>query len=550
MLTIGLHGVPGRDADGTSHDHGVAVMENGRVVYCQELERHTGRKHDGALDAHFEDLVGSLLRPGEPVQIVLVNSFTGCDFRSARGMLEITGSGDLEVPEILAECRGRLKIQGTPHPARFYTICHEMAHVATGLPFFGPFPSNSLLIHVDGGASRSCASAWYWDGRQVTCLDHGWHAGLKGAANNFNDSPLSRWILGLDAKDHLSMPGKLMGLASFGRPDLATTEWLTRHAWMRDGSLFRDEACAALQRGLPGLPLVAFSPRDRGSQVLAACMQRHFEEEVLAYIRTHRASTGARHLYYSGGAALNIHANVRIEQELGFESVSIPPAPSDAGLALGAAAFLEWRAGHDVRPHSPFLNTVPIESPAIAAAGVPILRTPDEAAKAIADGKIIGVWAGDAEVGPRALGHRSLLARPDSVSLRRRLSEDMKQREWYRPVAPMLLPEVAREALVGYVDGSALGRFMLGAWPLAPGWLAPFEGCVHADGTVRAQIVDEHAPQLDHIHQVLRTLRHRYGVQGVINTSFNTRGMPIVHRISEAVRVARELGLDALWLVT
>jgi carbamoyltransferase len=372
---------------------------------------------------------------------------------------------------------------------------------------------------------------------------------VKCAVNHFNDSELSRWILGLDARDHLSMPGKLMGLASFGQPDPAATSWLARRGWLQEAHGTRDEVLADLRRDLPHLGVESFSTCDRGCQILAACLQRHLEEEVLAYIRHFRALTGAPRLYLSGGAALNIHANTRIERELGFESVCIPPAPSDAGLALGAAAFVEWWSGHPTAVHSPFLNRPGPEPTRTPSHGfVPVVRSVAEAAEAIAAGKVVGVWTGDAEVGPRALGHRSLLARPDSLTMRRRLSEEMKRREWYRPVAPMMLAEVARDALAGFREGSTLGRYMLGAWPLAPGWEDAFAGCVHADGTVRAQVVEEHAPGLDHMRRLLGLLRGSHDVQGVINTSFNARGEPIVGRLSEAVRTAQELGLDALWV--
>jgi carbamoyltransferase len=180
--------------------------------------------------------------------------------------------------------------------------------------------------------------------------------------------------------------------------------------------------------------------------------------------------------------------------------------------------------------------------------GLPIIRTPEDAARLIVEHRVVGVWTGHAEMGPRALGHRSLLARPDSGDLRRRLSEEMKRREWYRPVAPMMLPEVARDALDRFVEGSSLGRFMLGAWTLRAAWTGPFAGCVHADGTVRAQIVDGREPELGHVHELLMELKRRHGVQGVINTSFNPRGVPIVHELEEAVRAANEMGVDALWL--
>jgi len=380
-------------------------------------------------------------------------------------------------------------------------------------------------------------------------MDFGWHAGLKGAVNNFNASRLSRWILGLNESEHLSMPGKLMGLASLGCVDQEALDWLQSNDWLRDVSLSAQETLRLIQQGLPRLQLSEFSHRDRGSQALAACMQRHLESEILQYVERFRKTTGARHLYFSGGAALNIHANTRIESELDFDSLFIPPAPSDAGLALGSAAFLEWREGCRIRKHSAFLNHLRSASSAASVTpAIPILHVEEDVAGAIARGKIVGVWLGDAELGPRALGHRSLLARPDSVDLRRKLSETVKQREWYRPVAPMMLEEVGKEALRGYKPKSVLARHMLGAWHLQPAWVEAFCGCTHADGTVRAQVVDRDTPELSHIHRLLMLLRERHRILGVINTSFNRTGEPLVHTLEEAVDSARAMGIDAMWL--
>lgn len=550
MLTIGIHGVTDPEGAGRSHDHGVTIISQGWVVYCQELERHTGVKHDGALEDHIEDLLRPFLRAEEPVQFVLVNSFLGTTFRSIGGMLAIDGVQDLEVPDILAECRGRLSLDGIHRPARFFTLSHEVAHLGTCLPFFGAYPPGSLLVHIDGGASRSCASAWFFDGRDLTCLDHGWHAGLKGAVNNFNASLLSSHILGVAPSDHLSMPGKLMGLASHATPDAQAMTWLARRDWLREPREDVAGLSDEISRELPAIGMQAFDCGDQGCQVLAACMQRHLEDEVLAYLSRLREATGAMHLFYSGGAALNILANVRIERELGFATVSIPPAPSDAGLALGAAAFMEWRAGQTLQKHHPFLNHAPAGplDHGCRGARLPILRHTREAAGAIAEGAIIGVWLGDAEVGPRALGHRSILARPDRVPLRRRLSEQMKQREWYRPVAPMMLPGVAEQALLGYRPDSILPQYMLGAWRVAEPCRQAFSGCIHADKTVRAQVVAGDQPQLQHIHRLLQQLRSTHGIKGVINTSFNQRGLPIAHGLPSALEQAEVMGLDAVWL--
>jgi carbamoyltransferase len=166
----------------------------------------------------------------------------------------------------------------------------------------------------------------------------------------------------------------------------------------------------------------------------------------------------------------------------------------------------------------------------------------------LAASKVLGVCVGDAEVGPRALGHRSILARPDSVPLRRRVSEDLKGRAWYRPVAPVLLDTVAAEALGPEVARSTLAPWMLGAWRLRPGWEAAFAGVLHGDGTVRAQVVRGDDPEQALLAAVLRRLWERHRVAGLLNTSLNGPGEPIVHSPEDALACARRLGLDGVVL--
>lgn len=515
-------------------------MADGRIIRFQELERFTGKKHDGdlpsSLDAWMSQakaLLPDVTFSLECATMVWANGFLG----NGLGVSCLPDiSGHIPVEEMWRRLDGSHVV-----------IVHELAHLGACLPFFGPFRPRSLLIHIDGGASDSCASAWYFDGRDIRHLDHGWHADLKRASNNFNDSALSAGLLGLDlGRDHLAMPGKLMGFARYGTPRSEIYRRLETSDWLADGPVPAD-----------------FTDQDRFDA--AACIQLHFEETVIAYIRRFKEATGARWLYYSGGAALNIHANARIERELGFDGVFIPPCPSDCGLALGAAAIWEWRGGVRIQKASPFINDrnggdkMPSGTPEIldfredferhnGRFRVTILKAPEQAAAAIADGKIIGVFCGKGEAGPRALGHSSLLCRPDSVAIRKRISQDMKQREWYRPVAPMVLEEDAPEIMEEFMTGSPLAKYMLGAWKVRAEWVEAFQGAVHADGSIRAQTIGRDDTELKHIRRLLEILHDRHRIRGVINTSFNQRGKPIVNSLKDAMDQAIGMGVDALWL--
>jgi carbamoyltransferase len=260
---------------------------------------------------------------------------------------------------------------------------------------------------------------------------------------------------------------------------------------------------------------------------------------VTAAIFEAQRRTGARHLYLAGGAALNIPTNAALESSGAFASVHVPPCASDAGLALGAAAWLELQDRGELPRHGAFLGRLGVPDDSVPLAAVP------EVAALLAAGAVVGVCNGASEVGPRALGHRSLLARPDSVTLRRRVSEAIKGREWYRPLAPSICVEVAREALGGPVTGSHLAPFMLGAFRLCEGWAPRFSGVLHHDGSLRAHVVPNE-PDHAFLHAVLLELWRVHGVAGLINTSFNGPGEPMVHRHEDALPLARRMGLDAV----
>lgn len=544
MLTIGLYGVRDPQGNHAGHDHALAFMRDGRVEASIELERVTGRKHDDRLDEYFDSLIAPWLRPGEPVRLVQVNSFLGSSFSTRSGSLTLTSPDSVPLEPRLVSTKCRVEGPLARHNLQAYTLCHELAHVGTCLPFYGPYPADTLLVHIDGGASLSASSAWYWDGAHLRLIESSWDE-LKAAVNNFNDSPLAAGILGLDLTHHLSLPGKLMGLASYGTPRPKIMEWLLDHDFFLGEPWRHTDPLLEVARRFG--PRTESDPtRDPVHHDIAACMQRYLEKRVLAYLARLKASTGARHLAYSGGAALNVHTNVRIENELGFESVMIPPAPSDCGLALGAAAFAEWLDGGPIARHGPYLTRLSPDEPG-ADSRPAFTADTRELADRLAAGDIIATVLGGAEVGPRALGHRSLLARPDSVPLRRRLSEEMKQREWYRPVAPVVLPHVAAQCLQGYRANSSLGRSMLGAWRLVPAWRAAFEGCVHVDGTVRVQVLDTHDPGQAPLVDLLRTLECQYGIQGLINTSLNSKGMAILQESARAVAEARRIGVERAW---
>lgn len=156
------------------------------------------------------------------------------------------------------------------------------------------------------------------------------------------------------------------------------------------------------------------------------------------------------------------------------------------------------------------------------------------------------MFEGAAEIGPRALGHRSIMARPDFPELRRRVSETIKRREWYRPVAPVVREDLAEQAFGRSAASSPLARYMLGAFRVQASWGPAFAGVLHADGTARLQVVSSRDPELTFLHALLGELWDRHRIAGLINTSFNGPGEPIVHSQQDALDCARRLQLDGV----
>jgi carbamoyltransferase len=280
--------------------------------------------------------------------------------------------------------------------------------------------------------------------------------------------------------------------------------------------------------------------RDTFLQDVAAAFQRMFEDEWLDYLTRLQERVGADYLYFSGGCALNIVANTRIIQSGLFKDVFIPPCPGDSGLPIGAAAYTEWKKHGKIGQHSPYLNNafLPPETTEFSNDVV------EETAQLIADGKVVGLCNGMAEIGPRALGNRSIVARPDSTEIARRVSTDCKGREWYRPIAPVMLEKNAKR-LTGIDHIHHLARYMLLDYLIPKENRQEIAGVVHLDGTSRIQAVFDRSDN-PFLWELLSCVNQKHGIPALINTSFNRRGEPIVHNIEQAMRSARKMGLDAV----
>jgi carbamoyltransferase len=317
---------------------------------------------------------------------------------------------------------------------------------------------------------------------------------------------------------------KVMGLAAYGRPTMVEqVRKLIRRtadgAFALSTDYFEFHTTAARSYSgkfidLFGAPRNPFDPIDlettegRRFADCAASVQRVLEETLVDIARALQRETGLRDLCLGGGVALNGVANARILAESGFERVFVPPAPGDAGCALGAALYADrlyfGNPDRDVPDH-PFWGPLVDASELTRAAredgqlveeleeGALLNRIAGE----LAAGRIVGWMDGASEFGPRALGHRSLLTAPHSSEMRDRLNREIKFREEFRPFAPVTTVEVADRFFEVPPGGLRLARFMSGVFPVRPEWRSALAAVTHVDGSARLQALDrDMAPRL------------------------------------------------------
>ncbi len=364
---------------------------------------------------------------------------------------------------------------------------------------------------------------------------------------------------------------KVMGLAGYGRPTMVeqVRKVIGRTpdgAFALNLDYFEFHTTTARSYSqrfidLFGPPRNSYEPIDletaegRRFADCAASVQQVLEETLVDIARSLHQETGFPDLCLGGGVALNGRANARILAESGFERLFVPPAPGDAGCALGAALYADrihfGNPDRDVPDH-PFWGPVadgselarlarednyPCEELEEAAI---IEQTADD----LAAGRVVGWMDGALEMGPRALGHRSILAAPHDVAMRDRLNRDIKFREEFRPFAPVVTFESASRFFDLSPAGARLARFMSGVFPVRPEWRDRLAAVTHVDGTARVQALErEMAPRL---YSLLEAYERRTGVPILLNTSFNLAGEPIVSRVVEGYTTFQRSGIDVL----
>jgi len=446
--------------------------------------------------------------------------------------------------------------------ARVHLVSHHAAHAySSGLWQRSP----SMVLCVDGGGSYRPPDFTNRERVSGFTLDEGMlevvHEGRASAAGDGIDrgrpsaNSLGHFYRNLAIR---CIPpgdepeGSMMALAAFGGPSPLVDDLRDR---VRLSSAGHVEIAAQLgnsdRDGAITLGGRSWSPATAREVPLSpradlAWAAQHVFEQMVVHVARHLRSLAAAsdRLTFVGGCALNAQAAGRLATQSGFDEVFVPPAPHDGGTAIGAAV-LGW---HSVTEQPlPGVVDAPNWGPAPHAPGQ---RAPDGwpsaslddasrarvVARLLGAGSVVALVEGAMEFGPRALGHRSILARPDSRAVSDRVNA-IKRRAPYRPLAPAVVDSRWPSWFEGAPD-----RFMNRTTVVRTERRSRLRGVVHVDGSARAQSVTEDVGAL---YRVLVEFERITGLPIVLNTSLSTKGKPIVRTAEQALDVVRGIGLDA-----
>jgi carbamoyltransferase len=551
---------------GATHDSGLAILQDGLPEIVLEEERFNRKKRTKsfprrsiavALGPDAEGLAGIdvITTPWDVRKLRRTFLAALCGRLPWSLSLLLPASRtpqDNDIVLLNSYIARKFKRFGVDRLPPFVNVGHHDSHAACF--FVSPFEEAAVLV-MDGFGDDASTSAYVGRANRLERL---WHTSIfnsLGMVYTF----LTKY-LGFGG---FSEEGKVMALAAYGddtyvqafravvRPEPGGRYSInpSYFSFDRFGELrpFRRKFLETF--GPPRLPGEPLTDRHRD---VARALQTVTEEIVLHMARELRRSTGLSKLCISGGVALNCVANARLLEESGFEQVWVPPCASDTGAPLGSALWHHHQTLGNPRRFEmkhPFFGKgyeeeeigQALASAAISAEKLEAGELLKRVARDLAAGKIVGWFQGRAEIGPRALGNRSLLADPRRPEMKDTINNKVKHREPFRPFAPAVLQERASEFF--HLDQP--DPFMTLAPRVRADKAHLIPAAVHVDGTGRIQTVEREANP--RYYGVIAEFGKLTGVPVLLNTSFN-RQEPIVQTPQEAISCYLRTGIDVLVL--
>ena len=489
MIVLGIH-------DG--HDAGAALLVNGEIVAAVNEERFSRKKcHRGIPLKSVEFLLNSQGVSPQEIDVVAVSGLFRREkrFRLLERFLDRLGF-----------CRRTF-------------IEHHTCHASSAY-FTSGFKKDCLVLTIDAAG----------DGLSMTLNLANEEEGIKrmwcsSSYNSLGDFYASvTKILGFKPMLH---EGKVMSLSSYGRPTyleaLRKLVWFDREEKsLRGIGVLGERSIKEIMERIGS----NYVPRD-----LASSAQTLLEEVVTSIVEVAMEETGIKRLCLAGGVAQNVKANMLIRELV--DELYVFPHMGDGGLAVGAALYQQW-VEEGLKPYE--LKSLFLGPEYEYDSGEEV--DPGEIAEWISEGKVVALFQGRMEYGPRALGHRSILADPTS-NVKRELNERLG-REWFMPFAPTIIERKADR----YLENAERSPFMTLCFRVKEEVINQIPSVVHVDGTTRPQTITKEDDPF--YYQVIREFERISGVPLVLNTSLNLHGEPIVCRPEEAISSFRRGAADVL----
>ena len=550
------------------HDAGAALLAGGELVFAVNEERLTRRK----LEIHFpaRSIAACLAHAGfDPGHIDVVAASTTDPAKTLGRWMPSTKERYYQVrrrkaePGALSSLSRAVKYRMTEWPPNTLSRAASRRAIARDLAAAGLGHARLDLHDHHACHARAAAHASGFDRCAVLTID-GLGDGLSASLCAFEDGRLHvvttspathslgvffEHVTTLLNMRELEDEGKVMALADYAAPIPDDRNPLMALLRVENGRVVTSRPGHALHA--PLRRVLWHYPNEQ----FAFLAQRAVERACVDLARDAVRLTGLDRLALAGGVVSNIKATRRMRLLPEVKDLYVFPHMGDGGLALGAALASAAAIGR-VECALPSLALGPgfggaeVEA-AVAASGLRATRSaniPADVAARLERDEVVLWFQGRMEYGPRALGQRSVLARPDRPGLRDRLNLVLKQRVWYQPFCPSLLESESR-ALADYTTPT--NRHMTMAFMVKPECRDRLAGVVNVDGSCRPQLVPDDAP--GPFAALLREARARWGVGAVLNTSLNIHGEPLVCTPAEALDVLVRSGADALaigdWIV-
>ena len=529
MANVGFYG---------SHNACIVIEKEGKITLVLEIERILNFKNGGV--AQYKTVRSDFINP----LVIYLRDY----ILKAAGVSKFETCYHMNTDVIIDNVKYELE---KIIPADNYVYGkHHQSHAA-GSFYQSPF-KKALAFSFDGGGNDGFFNIYYATRSNSVKLLESVKSPVSESPHMFYDLGFPYMLIGNYLKDirleplsegNLVWPGKVMGLVSYGQ---VRQEWvkpfIDYYKSQPEGSDYI-EKIEVLSKDI-GLELTTENRLEgQTAYDFAATSQHAFEECFIEVVKPYIEQYKDIPIIMAGGCSLNIILNTRIKKEFNRE-VFVGPNPNDCGLAAGlllhqskpqkqvdltysGPELLDFNNLGNYLQNYPYNLELTIEDS-------------NEVAKDLAEGKIIGVARETSEHGPRALGNRSILCNPAIIEMKDILNSKVKNREWYRPFAPV----VRLEDVSTYFEWEGESRWMSFCPKVKEEWREKLPSITHVDGTARVQTVTKE--QNPWLYNLLTLFHDKTGIGVLLNTSFNLNGKPILSTVADAFEILTNSQLDSL----